>query len=132
MNFAVPAALILAFAATATVSVAAQADEKPAKKQRACFQVNDVAGWKEGEKHAFNLRTFRGDVYTSRMMGVCPEIDWTQKLAIKTRTSSFICEGDDAEVIVPHSTFGPQSCNIDQIRKMSKEEADKLEKRYRP
>lgn len=132
MKYAVPAALVLALAATATVSQAAGPQDKPVKPSRACFQVNDVGGWKEGADHSFNLRTIRGDVYTSRLMGICPDIDWSQNIAIKTRASSFICEGDDATIIVPRASFGPQNCNIDKIRKLSKEEVDKLDKKYRP
>jgi hypothetical protein len=135
MKYAVPAILVLAVTTMAfaieTVP-AASAAPAPAAEKRACFQANDVTNWKEGEKHAFNIRTSRGDVYTSRLIGVCPEIDWTQSIAIKTRTSSFICEGDDAEVIVTHSNMGHQSCLIDKITKLSKEDADKLDKKYKP
>jgi hypothetical protein len=90
-----------------------------AAKQQQCFNVRNVYNF-----HAVNDRTVLVEVGTSRMyelqiVGVCPEIDWTQKLAIRTTGgSSWICRGMDAELVVP-SPSGTERCPVVGTRELT-------------
>jgi hypothetical protein len=108
----------------AVVVAACAADHPSAAPARAagaqqCFNVRSVHNF-----HAVNDRTVLVEVGTRRMyelqiVGVCPEIDWTQKLAIRTTGgSSWICRGMEAELVVP-SPSGVERCPVVGTRELT-------------
>jgi hypothetical protein len=108
----------------AVVIAACAADQPGAAPARAaggqqCFNARNVYNF-----HAVNDRTVLVEVGTKRIyelqiVGVCPEIDWTQKLAIRTTGgSSWICRGMDAELVVP-SPSGVERCPVVGTRELS-------------
>ena len=90
-----------------------------ADSAKQCFNARNVYNF-----HAVNDRTVLVEVGTNRMyelqiVGVCPEIDWTQKLAIRTTGgSSWICRGNDAELVVP-SPSGIERCPVVGTRELT-------------
>ena len=104
-------------AACAATQPGAPAPARAANQQ--CFNARTVYNF-----HAVNDRTVLVEVGTSRMyelqiVGVCPEIDWTQKLAIRaTGGSSWICHGMDAELLLP-SPSGLERCPVVGTRELS-------------
>lgn len=90
-----------------------------ADSARQCFNARNVYNF-----HAVDDRTVLVEVGTNRMyelqiVGVCPEIDWTQKLAIRTTGgSSWICRGLDAELVVP-SPSGVERCPVVGTRELT-------------
>jgi hypothetical protein len=107
---------------------------KPAKPGRdQCFWANNVDGFAAVDEHTVNVRVGMHDVYQFEMMGHCPDLDWTHKIALVSRgAGSFICSGLDAELVVPSSTIGPQRCPVDKIHKLSPAEIAALPKKARP
>jgi hypothetical protein len=107
----------LIVAACAATEPGAPGPARAASQQ--CFNARNVYNF-----HAVNDRTVLVEVGTSRMyelqiVGVCPEIDWTQKLAIRTTGgSSWICRGMDAELVVP-SPSGVERCPVVGTRELS-------------
>jgi hypothetical protein len=104
--------------AACTATQAGPARARAAGGQQ-CFNVRNVYNF-----HAVNDRTVYVEVGTSRIyelqiVGVCPEIDWTQRLAIRTTGgSSWVCRGMDAEIIVP-SPSGTERCPVVGTRELT-------------
>ena len=119
-------------AGSATAPVFAKSPEEPgAKPQRQCFWTRQVNSFASNDDRIVNIRVGVRDVYQLQMFGRCHDIDWSNSIAIRSRGSSYICTGLDAEIIAPTS-IGPQRCAVQSIRKLSEAEAKALPKRARP
>lgn len=103
----------------------------PAQPKRQCFWTRQVNNFAAADDDAVNVRVGVRDVYRMEIFGTCPEIDWTQSIALRSRSGSTICQGLDAEIIVP-STIGPQRCAVRNIRKLNEAEIAALPKKARP
>jgi hypothetical protein len=123
-RFAIAAALV------ALVPLGA-AEAKPASKDRACFHASNVSGFRAPDDKTVYVRVGVRDIYQMEMMGSCPQIDWAEKIGIRTRGSEFICSGLDADLISPTS-IGPQRCPVRMLRKLSPEEAKALPPKSKP
>jgi hypothetical protein len=130
MRFAIPLSILAAALVTGAMSgPATAADKKPA---RACFRADDIRTWKfYNHQQHINLTTNRKDVFTAEVIGICPSADFAQTLGIRSRLSSFICEGDDADLFV-HDASGPQRCQMQKIHKLSADEVAALPKEQKP
>lgn len=104
---------------------------KPASPRRQCFLTSSVESFAAADQKTLYVRVGLRDVYQFDMFGPCPDIDWNQRLALVSRSSSWICDGMDAEVIT-HSPIGPQRCPVRSIRKLTPEEVKALPRRARP
>lgn len=119
-------------AGSAAAPVFAKSPEEPgAKAQRQCFWTRQVNNFASNDDRIVNIRVGVKDVYQLQMFGRCTEVDWSNSIAIRSRGSSYICTGLDAEIIAPTS-FGPQRCAVQSIRKLTEAEAKALPKRARP
>lgn len=130
------ALVIAASAALLATSAAAPGfarspEEPAAKAARQCFWARSVSNFASDDERIVNLRVGVKDVYQLEMMGRCPDVDWANAIAIKSRGSNYICAGMDAELITP-SSIGPHRCPVLKIRKLTVEEAKALPKRARP
>jgi hypothetical protein len=123
-RFAIAAALV------ALVPLGA-AEAKPPPSDRACFHASNVSGFRAPDDKTVYVRVGVRDIYQMEMMGSCPQIDWAEKIGIRTRGSEFICSGLDADLISPTS-IGPQRCPVRMLRKLSPEEAKALPPKSKP
>lgn len=112
---------------------AARPTEKPPAdaKARQCFWASSVTGFAAENENVVNVRVGVRDVYQFEMLGPCPEVDWSNRIALVSRGSNFICSGMDADIVSP-STIGPQRCAVRSMRKLSPTEVAALGKRARP
>ena len=78
-----------------------------------------------------NLRVGVKDYFQLELMGPCPDVDWTQKIALVSRGGSTICSGLDAEIVTP-SPIGPQKCPVKSVRKLTPTEVATLPKGAKP
>jgi len=129
-----PAAVLAALVVTAAAGPMAHAAHapaagKPAAKQ--CFWARSVNGFNAVDEHTVNIRVGVRDVYQMELMGSCPEIRWTERIALVSRGSSWICTGLDAEVIAP-SSIGPQRCPVTTLRKLTPAEVAALPAKQKP
>jgi len=119
----------------ATATLAGAASSKPARDGKAsdhrCFAARNVNNFQAVDDTHVNLRVGVKDVYAMTLFAPCPEIDWAQRIALKSRSGAFICSALDAEVISP-STLGRQRCAIRDIRYLTPAEVEALPKRDRP
>lgn len=125
--------LVLLAATGLLAGSAAAAPEKPAAKpaNRSCFWTHQINSFAAPDDLTVNVRVGVKDVYQLELFARCPEVDWNQSIAIRSRGSSHICSGLDAEVISP-SSIGPQRCAVRSVRKLSEAEIKALPKGGRP
>lgn len=129
-----PTAAIAALLAAAAVGSAAQAADAPAAGKppaNQCFWARNVNSFTAVDDHTVNIRVGVKDVYQMELMGSCPEIRWTEDIAIVARGGSWICSGLDAEVVSP-SSIGPQRCPVKVLRKLTPAEVAALPVKHKP
>jgi hypothetical protein len=129
-------ALTLAAAAllTAAVPVAAKSpleDGKPKPARSQCFWTRQANGFASNDNRIVNVRVGVKDVYQFEMFGRCEDVDWSNRIALVSRGSGYICSGMDAE-IVTRSSLGPQRCAVRNMHKLTPEEVKALPKHARP
>ncbi|MDT9599825.1 DUF6491 family protein [Sphingosinicella rhizophila] len=87
-----------------------------------CFRAADVNGFNAVDDDTVNVSVGASQTYQLELFGNCSDIDWAQRIGIRaTGGSSWVCQGLDAELIVP-SPIGPRQCQISSLRRLSDEE----------
>ena len=99
---------------------------------RSCFYAKNVSSWSAAGRETLNLRVGVNDYYQVKLLGVCPDIDWTQTIGLESRGSDWICSGLDVTVIVPRTTIGPQRCQATSLHKLTAAEVAALPKKEKP
>ena len=102
-----------------------------AAEGRKCFWASRVNNFEAVDETHVNIRVGVNDVYQMTMFGPCPDIDWAQRIALRSHGGSVICTALDAEVITP-STLGPRRCAIRDIRFLTPAEVSALPPKARP
>jgi hypothetical protein len=123
------AAAVLALGATAQPAAAKSPPDGKPKNQ--CFFTQNVNGFSAPDEHTVYVRVGVRDVYKFQLMGMCPDIDWSQRIALVSRSGSSICTGMDAE-IVTRTQIGPQRCPVRSVQKLTPEEVAALPRKSRP
>ena len=98
---------------------------------RHCFNQQQVSSFRAVDRETVNLRVGAGDVYQIRLLGVCPDIKWTENIVLETRGSAQVCTGLDLTIHAPGPT-GPQECAAESLRKLSDAEVAALPAGARP
>ncbi|MDZ4374762.1 MAG: DUF6491 family protein [Phenylobacterium sp.] len=101
------------------------------KPVRQCFWTRQVNNFASEDGRTVNVRVGVRDVYQFKLMGPCGDVQWNTKIAIRSRGSSQICSGLDAEIISP-TPIGPQTCPVTEVRKLTEAEIAALPKRAKP
>lgn len=135
----VSAAALAAFAASAAQAQPQsqpQAGAKPASsppRQDSCFNARFVNSFSAPDEETVYVRVGARDVYRLKLFAPCLNVDWTTGVGLKSRTGSdWICQGFDAELIVPNRGFGPQRCQVSEVKKLTPAEIAALPKKARP
>ncbi len=90
--------------------------------RRDCFSASSVNGFRPVGREAVDVTVGASRHYRLDLLGYCPDVDWSQRIALRTRGgSSFICQGLDAELLVPGPT-GVQRCPVSAVRRLTDEE----------
>jgi hypothetical protein len=88
-----------------------------------CFRAGQVSSFTPEGRNTVFLRVGANRVYRAEILGVCPDINWSQRIAIEARGSgSWICRGIDTDLIVP-SQLGIQRCPLSDLHRLGDEEA---------
>jgi len=121
-------AVLLANACTAA---APQSAPRAVAGGRQCFNARSVNSFHAINDDAVIVTVGVNRYYLLDIIGTCPEIDWSQSVALRsTSGSSFVCEGLDAEFVVP-SPSGVQRCPVVGVHPMSPEAAKAAMARHR-
>ena len=129
MNPLRPIALATALAALCAAGAGA-APSQPSRA-RACFRPADAYSWAPVNDRIVNLKVNLHDVFQLTLLGDCPNIDWSQNIAIRSRGAGWICDPLGAEVIAP-GPVGPRHCAVQAMRKLTPEEVAALPKGQKP
>ena len=124
-------ASLLSLSATAPHAVAKSPLESASKPARQCFWTHQVDNFASNDDKFVNVRVGMKEVYQFEMFGRCLDVDWSDQIALVSRSGSTICAGLDAE-IVTRSAIGPQRCQVRNIRKLTPVEIAALPKGARP
>ncbi|MDB5423459.1 MAG: hypothetical protein JWQ29_875 [Phenylobacterium sp.] len=122
------AAALFALCATASAPALAKSPTQPGKRQ--CFFASLANGFAAPDERTLYVRVGVRDVYEFQMFGSCPNLDWSQRLALVSHTSS-ICTGMDADVVT-RGPIGPERCPVRSVRKLTPEEVAALPPKARP
>ena len=99
-----------------------QAGAQARKAARDCFSANAVNGFNPVDDDTVDIRVGANRRYRLELAGFCPDIDRSWRIAVRTTGgSSWICQGLDAELIVP-SPSGRQRCLVTDVRRLSEDE----------
>lgn len=123
-----PTSVILAAALTLAAGQA-MAATKPAKT---CFSARNVSNFAVVDDRTVNIRVGVRDVYQLNLLTTCPDIGWQNEIAIKSRSSSFVCSPLDATLIAEGPFGRPQRCEVSGLRKLTPDEIAALPSRERP
>lgn len=95
-----------------------------ARNERQCFLASLVNGFTPLDRDTVRVTVGARTVYEFETAGYCPEIDWTHKIAIHSRTGSdWVCRGFNAELLVPSALGrGVDRCPVTSVRRLSPEE----------
>lgn len=130
-----PTSLLIATPLLASMLIAVAPYAGPAQAAssppRQCFLARSVTSFKAADRENVYVRVGVKDVYAFKLLGPCPDVDWTLQVALVSRGSDFICSGLDAELVVP-SPIGPQRCPVQDVRKLTPEEVAALPKKLLP
>jgi hypothetical protein len=84
-----------------------------------CFLPSQVNGFNAVDSDTVQVTVGVNTIYQLKIVGVCPDIDWSQRIGIRsTGGGSWVCGGLDAELIVP-SPMGVQRCPVTSMRRLS-------------
>ena len=83
-----------------------------------CFWLSQVSGFTDAGDDRIYVHTGPSEVYLFETFGTCPDLDFTEKLALKQRSPGMICRGFDVDLIVP-SAIGTQRCPVRMIQKVA-------------
>lgn len=79
--------------------------------ERQCFFVSQINGYGEapdgprGSERLY-IDTGPNDRWLFEAFGSCPELDWSQRIALDTQALSSVCTGSTATVLVPATPSG--------------------------
>jgi hypothetical protein len=94
---------------------------------RECFYAGNVSSFHPISDEVVDVQAGARRYYRLQLFGTCPGVNWRTSVAIRTRGgSSWICQGMDAELIVPEPGLGPQRCLVQSVRRLSDAEARAL------
>src|SRR5688500_13502025 len=97
---------------------------------RQCFRAQDVNGFRPVDRDTVDVTVGAGRVYRLELAIDCQDINWSQRIAIRSRGSSWICTGRglDAELIVPDA-IGIGRCLVNDVRRLSDAEIEASRRR---
>jgi hypothetical protein len=116
---------IFALTASGLAGCAAQPASAPAVAQRSggqCFLASQVNGFTSTKAGFVDVRVGASRYFRLELGGGCPNVDWSMRVGIRpVGGGSWICEGYDAELIVPETGIGGR-CPISRVTAISKEQ----------
>ena len=126
----------LAAAATALLTACSNYAQAPAAQSaaiagRQCFYAANVTGYRSGPNNTVIVNTNSRDYYEFRTQPYCADrIDWENRIALRSRSGSFICSGYDAEIYVPEALTAAY-CPLFDMRKLTPAEVTALRSQRR-
>lgn len=91
-----------------------------------CFNATTINDFRAIDRHRIIVTAGVSHHYLLDILGTCPDIDWSLRIGLRsTSGSSWVCQGQDAELLVPGAT-GIDRCPVLGVRPISVDEAKAL------
>lgn len=88
---------------------------------RQCFLASQVNGFGNASTDSVDVWVNANRYYRLSLLGTCNDINWSNRIGLRTTGgSSWICEGNDAEIIVPGPIGG--RCLVTDVRPITEEQ----------
>ena len=114
------AALLAACTLAGCAQQAAGTPAAAASGGRECFNARSVSGFTAVDDDTIDVQVGARRYYRLETAGVCLNVNWANGVALVARAgSSFICQGFDAELVVPNPGLGPQRCLVNSVRRLT-------------
>lgn len=127
------AALLAAWAGGAAAQPPSNPPPQASRLRDSCFNARFVNGFAAPDEETVYVRVGAREVYRLKLAGGCLDVDWSMAVGLKSRDGSdWICQGYDADLIVPDRGMGPQRCPVSDVRKLTPAEVAALPKKARP
>ena len=124
MNRFLALAAVAATISGCTANHASGAQAAAGRSGRQCFTAGQVNSFHPIDQNTILVRTGSSTYYRLDILGTCPEIDWTARVGIRsTGGGSWICRGQDAEIVVPNPNRGFDRCPVLGVQLLTPEEA---------
>ena len=123
--------LLPALAALTLAGCASTGPETAASGPRSCFDPRQVSNYAVADRETVNLRVGANEFYQIKLLGVCPDIKWSEAIVLESVGSVQVCTGLELTVHAPGPT-GPQQCAADSIRRLSADEVAALPAGQKP
>lgn len=86
---------------------------------RECFHAGTVDDFTARGREIVDVRVAPNRYYRLQLFGICPNVDRTRAVVLRTTAGSpWICQGYDAELIVPDPA-GSMRCQVSSVRRLS-------------
>lgn len=127
--------ILAVFAAIAALP-ACTADQAPraqaaAASGRQCFNASTVNDFHALDRSKVIVTVGVNHKYLLDILETCPQVDWTLGIGLRaTSGSNWVCQGQDAELLVPGPT-GVDRCPVLGVRQLSLDEAKTLRAKYK-
>jgi hypothetical protein len=119
----------IASCATACTAEGAPHGQTAAATGQRCFNASTVNDFHTVDRHTVIVTVGVNRNYLLDILGTCPDIDWSLRIGLRsTGGSNWVCQGQDAELLVPSPT-GVERCPVLGVRALSVEEARGLRAR---
>lgn len=122
--------LIACLAISTSLIITACTADRPPKAQsaassgRQCFLASQVNSFQPVDRDTVIVTVGAKEYYQLEILGTCRQIDWSTRIALRTRGGgSWICDGHDAELIVPSLGSGLDRCPVLDVQAISPEAA---------
>lgn len=86
---------------------------------RQCFWAGSVNGFRDapGDDQIY-IDVGVNETYLFQTFGSCPDLDFTEALALESGPSNYVCDARDVDLIIPEPVAGPRKCPVRMIRKL--------------
>lgn len=89
---------------------------------RQCFLARQVNGYTPVNDQAVDVQVGANRYFRLSLGGFCPQSAFSQRVALRTTGGGdWICQGLDAEIIVPFAG-GPERCLVNDVQPISKKQ----------
>ena len=123
--------------ALALATIAPPARSASAATSNACFWSRDVLSTRAPNNTTVYLRVSGKGTWELKLFSPCPDVSWSNRVALRTRGSDRVCEGRglNVEVIPNRTPTSPGSrsrCKVTSVRQLTSAESQALPASSRP
>ncbi len=120
-------AVLFVAAASAALVAGCTSEAEPARASRTadqCFRPDMVRSFRAVGNDQVYVTVGSRNVYALDTAGACPDVDWSLRIGIRPRGGggSWVCQGGDAELVVPRPGGGVDSCPVTNVRRLGEAE----------